>query len=157
MNAIDIIILIVLTAFLGKGLWLGLIRELCGLTGLVVGTALAARYHTPLAAALPAWISLPPWLVTAACFATLFLVTLIGFVLLGVVLSRFLKLIFLGGFNRVLGGLFGLIQGAMLLALALYGLSSTDWLKDSRQQSRLAPPFVTLGEQLFTGGRQLLQ
>ena len=157
MNAIDIIILIVLTAFLGKGLCLGLIRELCGLTGLVVGTALAARYHTPLAAALPAWISLPPWLVTAACFATLFLVTLIGFVLLGVVLSRFLKLIFLGGFNRVLGGLFGLIQGAMLLALALYGLSSTDWLKDSRQQSRLAPPFVTLGEQLFTGGRQLLR
>lgn len=157
MNAIDIVILIVLAAFLGKGLWLGLVHELCGLTGLVVGTVLATRYHTPLAAALPVWVSLPPWLVTAACFATLFLVTSIGFGLLGVVLSRFLKLIFLGGFNRVLGGLFGLIQGALLLALALYGLSSTGWLKDSRQQSRLAPPFVTLGEQLFTGGRQLLR
>jgi len=157
MNAIDIVILIVLVAFLGKGLWLGLVHELCGLAGLVVGTVLATRYHAPLAAALPAWASLPPWLVTTACFATLFLVTLICFGLLGVVFSRFLRLIFLGGFNRVLGGLFGLVQGALLLALALYGLSSTDWLKDSRQQSQLAPPFVTLGEQLFTGGRQLLR
>jgi membrane protein required for colicin V production len=157
MNAIDIAILVVLSTFLGKGLWLGLVHELCGLAGLGVGTILAARYHAPLAETLPAWANLPPWLVTAACFATLFLVTLICFGLLGVVLARFLKLIFLGGLNRVLGGLFGLVQGVLLLALALYGLSATDWLKATRQQSRLAPPFAVLGEQLFTGGRQLLR
>jgi len=34
----------------------------------------------------------------------LFLVTLLFFALLGLVLSRVLKLVFLGGFNRVLGG-----------------------------------------------------
>jgi membrane protein required for colicin V production len=157
MNAVDIAILVVLAVCLGKGLWLGLVHELCGLAGLGIGTILAARYHTPLAEALPAWASLPPWLAQAVCFGALFLVTLIGFGLLGVVLSRFLKLIFLGGFNRVLGGLFGLVQGVLLLALALYGLSTTDWLKASCQQSRLAPPFVALGEQVFTGGRQLLR
>jgi membrane protein required for colicin V production len=157
MNAVDIVIVAVLSVLLLKGVWLGLIHELCGLAGLVMGAALATRYHAPLAATLPAWASLPPWLATAVCYAALFLVTLIGFLLLGVVLSRFLKLIFLGGFNRVLGGLSGLVQGVLLLALALYGLSLTDWLKETRQGSRLAPPFVTLGEQLLTGGRQLLR
>lgn len=157
MNAVDIAIVAVLAVLLLKGLWLGLIHELCALAGLVIGTMLAARYHASLAGALPAWASLPPWLATTACFTALFLTTLICFGLLGVVLSRFLKLIFLGGFNRVLGGLFGLIQGVMLLALALYGLSHTDWLKETRQRSQLAPPFAALGEQIMTGGRQLLQ
>ena len=147
----------VLAVLLLKGLWLGLIHELCALAGLVLGAVLAVRYHASLAEALPVWASLPPWLVPAACFTALFLVTLISFGLLGVVLSRFLKLIFLGGFNRVLGGLFGLVQGVLLLALLLYGLSLTDWLKETRQRSQLAPPFVALGEQVLTGGRQLLR
>lgn len=157
MNAVDIAIVAVLAVLLLKGLWLGLIHELCTLAGLVLGAVLAVRYHAPLAETLPVWASLPPWLVPAACFAALFLITLVCFGLLGMVLSRFLKLIFLGGFNRVLGGLFGLVQGVLLLALFLYGLSLTDWLKETRQRSQLAPPFVALGEQVLTGGRQLLR
>lgn len=157
MNAVDIAIVTVLVVLLLKGLWLGLLHELCALAGLALGTVLAVRYHVPLAEALPTWASLPPWLAKIACFAALFLLTLICFGLLGVLLSRFLKLIFLGGFNRILGGLFGLLQGVLLLALALYGLYLTDWLKETRQESRLAPPFVALGEQVMTGGRQLLQ
>ena len=157
MNAIDVAILVVLAVLLLKGLWLGLIQELCGLAGLGFGTVLAVRFHVSLAEALPAWVSLPPWLASAACFMLLFLVTLLFFALLGLMLSRFLKLVFLGGFNRVLGGLFGLVQGVVVLALLLYGLANTDWFKETRQASRLAPPFVMLGEQILTGGRQLLQ
>lgn len=157
MNAVDIAIVAVLAVLLFKGLWLGLVHELCALVGLGLGTLLAVRYHAALAEALPAWAGLSPWLAATVCFAALFLVTLICFVLLGAVLSRFLKLVFLGGFNRILGGLFGLVQGVLLLALVLYGLSVADWLKESRRQSQLAPPFVALGGQVVSGGRQLLQ
>jgi len=157
MNAIDIVILAVLLVLLLKGLWLGLIQELCGLAGLVLGTVLGIRFHAGLAEALPPWAGLPPWLANAACFTVLFVVTLVVFGLLGLVLSRFLKLIFLGGFNRVLGGLFGLAEGALLLCLALYGLSATDWFKETRQTSHLAPPFVALEEKVVNGGRQLLR
>jgi membrane protein required for colicin V production len=157
MNALDIIILVVLALLLLKGLWLGLIQELCGLAGLGLGAVLAVRYHASLAAALPTWVNLPPWLATALCFTLLFLATLLFFGLLGLVLARVIKLVFLGGFNRVLGGLFGLVQGALLLCLALYGLSLTDWFKATQQASRLAPPFVVLGEKILTEGRQLLR
>ena len=156
MNAVDIAILAVLAVLLLKGVWLGLVQELCGLAGLAVGAVLGARFHAALAEALPAWAGLPPWLANAACFTVLFVVSLIVFGLLGMVLSRFLKLVFLGGFNRVLGGLFGLAEGVLLLCLALYGLSVTDWFKESRQASHLAPPFVSLGEKVVSGGRQLL-
>jgi membrane protein required for colicin V production len=156
LNAVDLAILVVLAALLFKGLWLGLVHELCGLAGLALGTVLAARYHAALAEALPAWLRLPPAVAGPACFILLFLVTLTCFGLLGAVLSRFLKLIFLGGFNRVLGALFGLVQGTVLVALLLHGIASTGWLKESLQQSRFAPPFVVLGEKLLAEGRQLL-
>jgi membrane protein required for colicin V production len=156
MNAVDVAILVVLAALLLKGLWFGLIHELCGLAGLAAGTVLATRYHASLAEAVPAWSGLSPAVAAAACFVVLFLVTLSCFALLGMGLSRALKLVFLGGFNRVLGGLFGLVQGVLLLALVLYGLSVSNWLKESRQNSGLAPPFVQLGEKIMAGGRLLL-
>ena len=157
MNAVDIVILVVLGVLLLKGLWLGLVQELCGLAGLGVGTLLGVRYQASLAEALPAWTGFPPVLARISCFILLFLATLIFFIVLGLVLSKVLKLVLLGGLNRLLGGLFGLVEGILLLCLVLYGLSLTDWFKATRQASRLAPPFVTLGEQIVGGGRQLLQ
>lgn len=156
MNAVDIAILVVLAALLAKGVWLGLIHELCSLVGLGGGTFLAVRYHTPLAHALGAWVKLSPQWLGGICAVLLFVVTLAVCVLFGMVLSRMLKLVFLGGFNRVLGGLFGLVQGVLLLALILHVLATTDWLREPCRQSRLAPPFVTLGEKILSGGVQLL-
>jgi membrane protein required for colicin V production len=156
MNAVDIAILVVLTALLAKGVWLGLIHELCALIGLGAGTFLAVRYHAPLAHALGAWAKLSPEGLGAICALLLFVVTLVVCVLLGMVLSRFVKLVFLGGFDRVLGGLFGLVQGVLLLALLLHGLTATNWLREPCRQSRLAPPFITLGGKILAGGTQLL-
>lgn len=157
MNAVDIGILVVLAVLLLKGVWLGLIHELCGAVGVGMGVLVAARYQAALAAALPGWLSVAPSFDRWLCFVMLFLVTLVCFALLGMLLSRFVSLIFLGGLNRVLGGLFGLIQGVLILAVTLYGLAMTDWFKEARQTSVLAPPFVTLGQGLLTGGARLLQ
>ena len=155
MNAVDIAILVVLAVLLAKGLWLGLVHELCALAGLAGGTLLAIRYREPLSHVFEGWVKLAPELLGTIAASVLFLATLATCMLTGMLLSRVLKLLFLGGFNRVLGGLFGLVQGVLLLTLLLYGLSLTSWLRESRQNSRLAPPFVTLGEQLV-GKRPLL-
>lgn len=157
MTSVDVAILAVLAVLLLKGVWLGLIHELCGIAGLAVGSALAVRYHASLAEAVPGSLGIPPWLANAACFTLLLVAALIFFGLFGLVLSRLIRLVFLGGFNRVLGGLFGMVQGVLLLALLLYGFSLTNWLKEERAAARLAPPFVALGEQMVAGGRQLLQ
>ncbi len=160
MNLFDIAILLLLAGFILKGLWRGLLRELCSLCGLFGGLFLAVRYHAPLAELLMERVSWPGQLCVVIAFAALLLLTVIFFGLLGFVLSRFIKLLFLGGFNRVAGALFGLVQGGLLLTLVLYGLSLNPLPPPVRglfEQSQLAPPLVRFGDTLLRQGRQVLQ
>jgi membrane protein required for colicin V production len=75
-------------------------------------------------------------------------------------LSRFIKLLFLGGFNRLIGGLFGLFQGVLLLAVVVFALSlqPLPWGMDKVMKTAyLAPPFVDLGEAVLEGSQRVLK
>jgi len=154
MNVVDIVILVVLVAFLVKGLVRGLLREVCSLLGLLAGAVLAFCFHAPLAELLTENLRLPPSVAVGAAFLALFLTTILFFAVLGYLLSRFVKLIFLGGLNRVAGGFFGLAQGVVLLALLLFALflqPLPHFLQGIAKGSELSPPFVRLGEATFHG------
>ncbi|MEJ2469844.1 MAG: CvpA family protein [Desulfuromonadales bacterium] len=160
MNGIDIAILVILCGFLLKGVLRGLLKEVCSLAGLFVGAFLAFRYHGPLADVLLQQIDVPAPVAVAITFTVLFLTTILFFVVLGFLLSRFVKLLFLGGFNRVVGGLFGLSQGVLLLAVVLFALSlrPMPWgLDKALQQAYLAPPFVDLGQAVLQGSQRVLK
>jgi membrane protein required for colicin V production len=160
MNGIDIAILVILCGFLLKGLLRGLLKEVCSLAGLFVGAFLAFRYHGPLADVLLEHVDLPAQVAVATTFTVLFLATMIFFLVLGFLLSRFVKLLFLGGFNRLIGGLFGLSQGVLLLAVVLFALSlrPLPWKMDKvMKDAYLAPPFIALGEAVMEGSRRVLK
>jgi membrane protein required for colicin V production len=149
MNGLDIAILIILALFVIKGALRGLIKELCSLLGLVAAAGIAFHYYVPLAKTLAEMSQLPMQLCVIIALILLFVATMIIFTVIGVVLSRFVRLLFLGGFNRVLGALFSLFQGVFVLALVLYGLSLTQLpsaVKSQFRQSQLRPPFVELGD-----------
>ena len=160
MNGFDIAILVTLLGFLIKGLLRGLLKEACSLVGLFLGAFLAFRYHGPLADALLSRVDLPVPIALGITFSTLFLVTMILFLALGFLLSKFVKLLFLGGFNRLLGGLFGLVQATLLLAMVMFALSlrPLPWGWDKTlKQSQLAPPFSDLGKTALEGSRQIFK
>jgi membrane protein required for colicin V production len=160
MNLLDFAILAMLAGFLLKGLFRGLLRELCSMVGLFGGLFLALRFHAPLAELLVDALGWSPRVCVVLAFVSLFLLTIFFFGLLGFLLSRFVKLLFLGGFNRVAGGLFGLLQGGLLLTLVLFGLSRSplpQMAKDALAQSQLAPPFVRFGETLLDQGREAVR
>lgn len=160
MNGIDIAILVILCGFLLKGLLRGLLKEVCSLAGLFVGAFLAFRYHGPLAEALLKQVDLPAEIAVAITFTVLFLATMIFFMVLGFLLSRIIKLLFLGGFNRLIGGLFGLSQGVLLLAVLLFALSlrPLPWDMDKvMKKAYLAPPFVDLGDAVLQGSQRVLK
>ncbi len=159
MNLIDILILILLAAFLVKGLMQGLVRELCALVGVLPGAFLAFRYQGVLAAEAERTLHLSATMAAAVAFLAIFLTTVLLSLLLGHFLSRALTLLFLGGLNRVAGGLFGVAQAVVLLAVALYALSlrpGPAFLASSLRSSQLAPPFVRLGEAVFHGSGRIL-
>lgn len=159
MNGADIAILSILGIFLLKGLLRGLLKETCSLLGLLLGAFLAFRFHAPLAEGLSESFAFPLQLCVMVAFLTLFLATVLTFAVLGYLLSKVVKLLFLGGFNRVAGGLFGLVQGGVLLALVLFGLSLTKLpptFDRAFKASELAPPFVQLGGAIFQGSIRAL-
>jgi membrane protein required for colicin V production len=66
----------------------------------------------------------------------------------------------MGGLNRVLGALFSLMQGVLILALVLYGLSHSALpraVESSFDASRLRPPFVEFGSDLVRHSQKLFQ
>ncbi|PLX81594.1 MAG: colicin V production protein [Desulfuromonas sp.] len=160
MNWIDIAILVVLAGFLLKGLLRGLLKEVCALLGLLLGGFLAFRYNGPLAETLMQTGDWPSSVCVVIAFLVLFLACILFFAVLGYLLSRFVKLLFLGGLNRVAGGFFGLAQAVLVLALVLFALSLRPWppaIKPVLAESQLAPPLVELGRVAMQGSRHLLQ
>lgn len=158
MNLVDIVILCVIAAFLVKRVLRGLLREVCSLLGLVLGGFLAFRYQGPLAAQLMESWGWPTSLGLVAAFLALFLACVVFFGLLGYLLSKFVKLVFLGGVNRLAGAFFGLAQGVLLLSLVLFAISLRplpEGVRSYVRTSQLAPPLVTLGRQAMTGSRTL--
>ncbi len=156
MAFIDIVILVILVIFLIKGIWRGLLKEVCSLLGLVLGGLFAFTFNQPVAEWLQASYGLPARLSVWGSFLVIFLLVIFLFGVVGFVLNRFVKLIFLGGFNRLAGALFGIVQGVVIVSILLLALSSNlapGWSRSRIAESQLAPPFVTLGRAAFEAGR----
>ncbi|GAB4170863.1 MAG: CvpA family protein [Geothermobacteraceae bacterium] len=160
MNLVDIFILAVLVLFVIKGAVRGLLKEVCSLLGLVLGGFLAFRYQGPLAEVLMEGLGWPTQVCVVIAFLLLFFSCVALFAAVGFLLSRFVKVLFLGGLNRVSGALFGLLQGVLLLAIVMFAISlrPLPWgLTPVFKASQLAPPLVTLGKATMRGSRALLR
>ena len=159
MSLVDILILVILVIFLLKGVIRGLLKEVCSLLGLVLGGVFAFTFHLPLAELLQRSVGLPTQVCVWGAFLAIFLLVVIVFGVLGFVLHRFVRVVFLGGINRLAGALFGLVQGVVLLSMLVLLLNSSVAPQRARgmlHDSQLAPPFASLGNSLYHGSRGLL-
>lgn len=159
MVLVDILILALLAIFLLKGLFRGLLREICSLLGLILGGVFAFSFHVPFAQLLQDSVGLPPQVSVWAAFLCIFLVVVIVFGVLGFVLHRFVKMVLLGGVNRLAGAVFGVAQAVVILAMLILAMGSQPAPAMARQMvssSHLAPPFAVLGEAIIHEGRELM-
>lgn len=160
MGLIDIFILVVLVFFLLKGVLRGLLKEVCSLLGLVLGGLFAFTFHLPLAQHLQDSFNLPAQLCVWGSFLAIFLLVVFCFAVIGFVLNRFVKIVFLGGVNRLAGAVFGMLQGVVILSIIVLTLNSSmapQAVRRQMSQSELAPPFADLGAAIFSGSRNLIK
>jgi membrane protein required for colicin V production len=115
----------VLAISIGWGAWRGLVREIISILGWVIAFLAAGLLAGPLAVHMPDLIPEGAPRVLAA-YVSVFLSVLVITTLLGLLLSRLVKLVGLGGLDALLGAMFGTARGALIvLALAiLAGLTS---------------------------------
>ena len=142
MTWLDYAVIGVFALSLALGVWRGLVRELISVLGWVIAFLAANLLAGPLGPAMPQAIPTPE-LRVAAAYAAVFIGSLIVTSLAGLLLSKIVKAVGLGGVDRLLGAAFGAARGLLIvLAAALVaGLTSAPrqpFWKDSASGPLLA-------------------
>lgn len=156
MNRVDALLLVLLVPFALRGYFRGFCRESVGLAGLVVGALAAAAGGSTLAAALIERHLVPPVVAEMAAFAAIFIgVNLVAYVL-GLLVDRMARALFLGGVNRVAGIAFGIAKGAAYLGFALLIVQEVvpaPKVIETIAKSRLGHPLMLLATDIVAVGR----
>lgn len=119
MTWLDYAVAGVLAVSIAWGVWRGIVREVMSLASWVIAFLAANLFAAPLAQVLPNAISGPQWRMLIA-FGVVFLVALAITTLGAVWLAKLVHSVGLAGLDRLLGALFGLLRGLLIvLAFAL--------------------------------------
>lgn len=124
MNVLDIVLLVILAGFILSGFFAGIIHMIGSLVGLLVGAWAAGHYYGVLAGWIAPLVGGNANLASIIAFFVVFVVVNRLFGLVVFIVDKIFKIIaiipFLKTFNRLLGAGLGLIEGTLVLGLAVY-------------------------------------
>lgn len=112
----DFLVMGLLLLLVGRGLWLGFLKQVIGLVALYFGYIVASQYHDRLFPFLRDF-SGNPKVIFFSSYALVFIATYIFAMLLGKGLNFVIKISMVGWFDRLLGGFLGLAKGVLLIIL----------------------------------------
>lgn len=142
MTAFDYAVIAILVASLALGLWRGLIGEVLALLAWILAALAAWQFGAEVGALMTAIAD--PGLRVLAGYATVFVGVLVVLGLLRLAIRGLLKALGLTAVDRLLGVVFGVARGLLivLVAVAVGGMTSAPkevWWR----QAMLAPPLET--------------
>jgi membrane protein required for colicin V production len=145
----DIIILCLIGLSALISLFRGFVRETLSLASWILAFWIAITFAHPLAELLLKKYIKSPTLQLAAAFGGLFIITLIACAIVNYFISTLVDKTGLSGTDRLLGVIFGLARGvvlvaALLLVAHLTPMPEEDWWKKSMLVSRFEPLEVWL-------------
>ena len=148
MTWVDYAVVGVFAASLVIGAWRGLVREVISILGWVIAFLAANLLAGPLGPAMPQAIP-GPELRIAAAYLAVFVGSLVVTSLLGLLLSKIVKAVGLGGVDRLLGALFGAARGLLIVLAAallagLTGAPRQAYWRDSASGPLLAQAALAL-------------
>jgi membrane protein required for colicin V production len=118
MNLLDLGIIVLLGLITVRGFFRGLFQEVAVLVGVVGGVVVAAHTYLRLASLLQRWITDPQvarWVAFAVVFVAVYWLTRLA----AHYIQRLLYHLYLDFVDRLLGGVFALAKGALLIGFAL--------------------------------------
>jgi membrane protein required for colicin V production len=114
LSAVDWMLLAVLGLSFLLGLWRGIVQEVLSLAGWVAAFYVSQMY-APMAAAWLPMEGSSQMLRYAAGFVVVFIAVLVATVLVSFVVKKLVSAVGLGPLDRLLGSLFGLMRGVVIL------------------------------------------
>jgi membrane protein required for colicin V production len=139
MNYLDITIIIILGASAIYSIIKGFIRDAFSLLAVILGIVAALLFYPTGAKMLDGLIT-SPQIANIVSFAVIFLAVSIIVSIVGMLISKMIKTADLSFYDRVAGGVFGLIKGYILVAVLVIIL--TTLFPTSVESSRIAPYIV---------------
>jgi membrane protein required for colicin V production len=116
LTAYDFLVTGLLLLLIGRGLWLGFLKQVIGLIALYLGYIVASQYHDRLFPFLRDF-SENPKVIFFCSYALLFVAAYLLAVLLGKALHFVIQITMVGWFDRLLGGVLGLAKAVLLVVL----------------------------------------
>ena len=116
MNTFDIAVIVIISFFLIRGLFKGLIGEMAGIIGVMAGFYGAYTYYPLIAVYAEKWIGNPAFRNLTAFFLLFCsILSLVSFI--SILIRKFLKLVFLGWVDRTFGLVFGAAKGVLVVSV----------------------------------------
>lgn len=146
MTALDIVLTVFLVIGLVQGIKNGFFVELASLVSMLLGIFIAIKFSYVMKSWLEKhYTDWNPKVVQVAAFALTFLFVIIAVSLLAKFFTSVANFAALGIFNRILGGIFGLLKTILTVSILLNLLLKVNWhesiiSKESREKSVLFKP-----------------
>lgn len=138
LNLLDLLLLALITLFAVRGAFRGLLEEVTGLVGILVGIWLAGRYYPPLGHAILGWTGFS-WSDIIA-YVLILCGALIAVSLVSRLLHSFLKMAYADWLNHLagaaVGGAKGFVLSAVVVTLLGIFMGDAPFMRDSR----MTPP-----------------
>lgn len=119
MNYIDIILMVPIIWFVYQGFRKGFIIELASLVALILGIYAALYFSAYAANFLANNIEMDPKYVPVVSFIITFIVIVFLVFSIGKLLEKVINMIALGFVNKMMGGVFGLLKGAVMISIVI--------------------------------------
>ncbi len=158
MSYLDLSIVIIIALFALYGLWKGLIRIIFSIIAMVVSIAVAYLYSSTVAGWLAKYI---PWSQGArenVAFLLILVVVnrIVGltFWIINKTVGFLWRLPFIGSLNHLLGLVFGLLEGVVVVGIVLAFLITNvrgGWFATQLSSSQITPLVAPLGAALLPG------
>ena len=147
MATADIVVLVIVGVSCLFGIFRGFVKEVLSLVFWVAAIVFGGLFGAKLGSLLSGVIA-TIWIQKMVGFVLIFLVVVITGALLGNLLSNLLSKAGLGGVNRALGGLFGIVRGIVIISVVLMMLSPFDFPKRFYQDSVSIPYIMVVVEKV---------
>ncbi|PAF54134.1 hypothetical protein BKH42_02675 [Helicobacter sp. 13S00482-2] len=125
MGYIDLILIIIIVVIGLRGFYNGFVNEISGVLGILLGVFLGSRFATNMGE----WISASvydfktPSIATLIGFVVILAVVWVAFLILGVILSKIIKITDFAIIDKTLGFIFSCCKIFLIIGFILYGIS----------------------------------
>ncbi len=143
MNYLDIIITVSLLYGLIKGFSNGLVKEVTSLSALFIGLYVALNFSEFLEPKFIDVLDGYQQFVPVLAFGILFLVSVLCIKSLGIVVDKLTKVLALGVFSKIFGGVFGFLKVVVIFSFLLFVITDYNLVdKQTKEDSVLFGPLT---------------